>query len=87
MKSVHGTVVIKWILYADDLVLVCPNISQVQDIVRAMDPNEQGALIYFRILKKIQTFFEPSFINLTKLSSIRCIFFLKILDLPLVIIR
>ena len=36
-KKMHGTEFIKWLLYADDLVLFCPNIEQAQDIIIIMN--------------------------------------------------
>ena len=36
-KRMHGTEFIKWLLYADDLVLFCPNIQQADDIINIMN--------------------------------------------------
>ena len=36
-KNMHGVEFIKWLLYADDLVLFCPNITQAQEIMIIMN--------------------------------------------------
>ena len=36
-KKMHGMEFIKWLLYADDLVLFCPNIAQAQEIMIIMN--------------------------------------------------
>ena len=36
-KKMHGTEFIKWLLYADDLVLFCPDIIQAQEIIEIMN--------------------------------------------------
>ena len=33
----HGTEFVKWLLYADDLVLFCPDIFQAQEIIKIMN--------------------------------------------------
>ena len=33
----HGIEIIRWLLYADDLVLFCPNITQAQHIIIIMN--------------------------------------------------
>ena len=36
-KQMHGTEFIKWLLYADDLVLLCPDIKQADDIINIIN--------------------------------------------------
>ena len=37
LKKMHGTEIIKWLLYADDLVLFCPSLAQAQDAIIIMN--------------------------------------------------
>ena len=56
LKKMHGTEIIKWLLYADDLVLFCPNLSQAQDVIRIMDSvcKRFGLTISFKKTKVMQ---------------------------------
>ena len=55
-KKMHGSEFIKWLLYADDLVLFCPNIAQAQDIIIIMDSvcKRFGLTISFKKTKVMQ---------------------------------
>ena len=56
LKKMHGTEIIKWLLYADDLVLFCPNLSQAQDIIIIMNSvcKRFGLTISFKKTKVMQ---------------------------------
>ena len=56
LKKMHGTEIIKWLLYADDLVLFCPNLYQAQDVIRIMDSvcKRFGLTISFKKTKVMQ---------------------------------
>jgi len=55
-KQMHGKEFIKWLLYADDLVLFCPDIKQADDIINIMNGVCQrfGLTISFKKTKIMQ---------------------------------
>ena len=55
-KKMHGTEFIKWLLYADDLVLFCPDIFQAQEIIKIMNGvcKRFGLTISFKKTKVMQ---------------------------------
>ena len=56
LKKMHGTEIIKWLLYADDLVLFCPNLAQAQDVIIIMNSvcKRFGLTISFKKTKVMQ---------------------------------
>ena len=55
-KRMHGTEIIKWLLYADDLVLFCDDIFQAQEIIKIMNEvcKRFGLIISFKKTKVMQ---------------------------------
>ena len=55
-KRMHGTEIIKWLLYADDLVLFCDDIFQAQEIIKIMNSvcKRFGLTISFKKTKVMQ---------------------------------
>ena len=65
-KKMHGVEFIKWLLYADDLVLFCPNIAQAQEIMIIMNSvcNRFGLTISFKKTKVLQFHTNTNDINI-----------------------
>ena len=55
-RRMHGIEIIRWLLYADDLVLFCPNITQAQHIIIIMNNvcKRFGLTISFKKTKVLQ---------------------------------
>ena len=56
IKKMNGSEFIKWLLYADDLVIFCPNLEQAQNIIVIMDNvcKRFGLTISFKKTKVLQ---------------------------------
>mgnify|MGYP005706700571 FL=1 len=62
----HGSEFIRWLLYADDLVLFCPNIAQAQDIIIIMNSvcKRFGLAISFKKTKVMQFNTNTNHVNI-----------------------
>ena len=61
----HGVEIIKWLLYADDLVLFCSDISEAQEIVEIMNNvcKRFGLTISFSKTKVMQFSTDTGHVN------------------------
>ena len=66
VRKMHGSEFIRWLLYADDLVLFCQNIAQAQDIIIIMNSvcKRFGLAISFKKTKVMQFNTNTNHINI-----------------------
>ena len=64
-RRMHGVEIIKWLLYADDLVLFCSDISEAQEIVKIMNSvcKRFGLTISFSKTKVMQFYTDTNHVN------------------------
>ena len=75
-RRMHSIEILKWLLYADDLVLFCSDISEAQEIIIIMNNvcKRFGFTIYFNKIKVMQFSTDTAQVNIvvdnTKLENV-----------------